>query len=344
VTKKVFALDTRPGIQRDGTLFDKEFYADGRWVRFQRKRPRKMGGYREITPDLSGPSRGVFVVPRDNFNNVYNGYSDGVQVVPINNNGIGSGITDFKIGGPIVTLAILDAGSGYTNGTYTNQALTYPVSGSGMSAYATIVVAGGVITSVTITGGGMRFAVGDQITASIPGGTGFLLQVNAITSPFVASDDNLWQFDTFVDSANSQNNLLLAHPSQDLNNIDSPVDTYLLVGPVDGTILYAAGVFAQRASTITSGSPTVTLCQHHDADSDSERLSKRLQRRSDLRQRGQGLWWGCDSSPLRLRVRQRRTCPKLCRRKHRRLGLCRSQRGQRRYRKDCPRLAGSRRF
>ena len=259
MTKKVFALDTKPGIQRDGTLFDKEFYADGRWVRFQRKRPRKMGGYREITPDLSGPSRGVFVVPRSNFNNVYNGYADGIQVVPVNNSGIGSGITDFRIGGPIVTLAILDAGSGYTNGTYTNQALTYPVSGSGMSAYATIVVAGGVITSVTLTGGGMRFAVGDQLTAAIPGGTGFLLQVNAITSPFVASDDNLWQFDTFVDSANSQNNLLLAHPSQDLNNIDSAVDTYLLVGPVDGTILYAAGVFAQQAATITSGSPTVTL-------------------------------------------------------------------------------------
>ena len=41
MTKKVFSLDTKPGIQRDGTVFDKQFYNDGRWVRFQRGRPRK---------------------------------------------------------------------------------------------------------------------------------------------------------------------------------------------------------------------------------------------------------------------------------------------------------------
>jgi hypothetical protein len=69
VTKKVFALDTKPGIQRDGTLFDKEFYVDGQWVRFQRGRPRKIGGYRQITDSLAGPSRGIFVVPRSNSNN-----------------------------------------------------------------------------------------------------------------------------------------------------------------------------------------------------------------------------------------------------------------------------------
>ena len=71
MTAKVFALDTKPGIQRDGTLFDKEFYVDGRWVRFQRNRPRKMGGYRQITPALAGPSRGVFVVVKNTFNNIY---------------------------------------------------------------------------------------------------------------------------------------------------------------------------------------------------------------------------------------------------------------------------------
>ena len=88
MTKKVFALDTNPGIQRDGTLFDKEFYVDGRWVRFQRKRPRKIGGYRQITDQLAGPSRGLYLVPQNTFNNVYSGFSDGVQLLPINNNGI----------------------------------------------------------------------------------------------------------------------------------------------------------------------------------------------------------------------------------------------------------------
>jgi hypothetical protein len=97
MTKKVFALDTKPGIQRDGTVFDKDFYNDGRWVRFQRGRPRKIGGYRQITAGLSGPSRGIYVNPQQSFNNVFSGHSQGLQVVPIDNNGVGSGITDMTL-------------------------------------------------------------------------------------------------------------------------------------------------------------------------------------------------------------------------------------------------------
>lgn len=97
MTKRVFALDTKPGIQRDGTVFDKQFYNDGRWVRFQRGRPRKMLGYRQITPNLAGPSRGIYVNVQSNFNFVFSGYADGLQVLPIDNNGNGSGITNFTL-------------------------------------------------------------------------------------------------------------------------------------------------------------------------------------------------------------------------------------------------------
>jgi hypothetical protein len=97
MTKKVFALDSQPGIQRDGTQFDKTFYSDGRWVRFQRGRPRKIAGYKEIVNDLAGPSRGIYVLPENAYTYIYNGYSDGVQVLPINNVGIGTGITDFTL-------------------------------------------------------------------------------------------------------------------------------------------------------------------------------------------------------------------------------------------------------
>ena len=97
MTNKVFALDTKPGIQRDGTVFDKEFYNDGRWVRFQRGRPRKMGGFREIVNDLAGPSRGMYLNPQQTFNNVFSGYSGGLQLLPINNSGVGSGITDMTL-------------------------------------------------------------------------------------------------------------------------------------------------------------------------------------------------------------------------------------------------------
>ena len=161
MTKKVFALDTKPGVQRDGTVFDKEFYNSGRWVRFQRGRPRKVGGYREIVNDLAGPSRGIYLNPQQNFNNVFSGYSDGLQVLPINNSGVGSGITDF-----------------------------------------------------TLTG-------------------------------FTPSANNLWQFDTFYDVSGSGQNLLLAHPGQNLSPIDNNINTPVLGGSVTGTSLSTIGVFTE---------------------------------------------------------------------------------------------------
>ena len=97
MSAKTFSLDTKPGIQRDGTIFDLNSYISGRWVRFQRGRPRKIGGYTQITNGLSGPSRGVYVNPQQAFNNVFNGHSKGLQVVPIDNNGVGSGVTDLTL-------------------------------------------------------------------------------------------------------------------------------------------------------------------------------------------------------------------------------------------------------
>lgn len=263
MTKKVFALDTNPGIQRDGTLFDREFYVDGRWVRFQRKRPRKIGGYRQITDQLAGPSRGLYLVPQNTYNNVYSGYSDGVQLLPINNSGVGSGITDLTFGGTILTLNVLVGGSSYTNGTYTGVPLIYVASGAGAGASATITVSGNAVTSVTLTGGGFGYLVYDELTAAAANiggtGSGFSIQVATIDSCFTPSADNLWQFDTFKDSYGSGNNVLLAHPSQDLTNISSEVNTPVLASDFTGTNFRPLGVFTETAATVTNASTSVTL-------------------------------------------------------------------------------------
>lgn len=97
MTAKVFSLDTQPGIQRDGTVFDKQFYNDGEWVRFQRGRPRKIGGYRVISDQLTGPSRGIWVNPQNAFTSIFSGYNDGLQVLTIDNNGVGAGVGDFAL-------------------------------------------------------------------------------------------------------------------------------------------------------------------------------------------------------------------------------------------------------
>jgi hypothetical protein len=97
MSAKVFSLDTQPGIQRDGTVFDRLFYTDGEWVRFQRGRPRKIGGFRVISDQLTGPSRGIWVNPQNAFTSIFSGYNNGLQVLTIDNNGVGSGVGNFTL-------------------------------------------------------------------------------------------------------------------------------------------------------------------------------------------------------------------------------------------------------
>ena len=93
----------------------------------------------------------------------------------------------------IGSLTITNAGSGYTNGTYYNVALT---GGTGNSATATIVVSGGMVTSVTLIGKGCYFALGDTLSAVITGGSGLVLTVASINN----SNGETWLGDNF-DSA-----------------------------------------------------------------------------------------------------------------------------------------------
>ena len=59
------------------------------------------------------------------------------------------------------TVGTLVAGSGYTNGTYTNVAFT---GGSGAGFTADVTVAGGVVTAVTVNKGGQGYKAGDVLT------------------------------------------------------------------------------------------------------------------------------------------------------------------------------------
>jgi len=237
MTKKVFALDTQPGIQRDGTVFDMNFYTDGKWVRFQRGRPRKIDGYRAITQDTHGYSRGLYVNSADGTNQVFNGYDDGLEVINIDNSGIGAGVNQFTFTGPALTLSTLVGGSGYVNATYTAVPLT---GGSGSGAKATIVVSGGAVTSVTLTSYGNNYVVGNTLSASNTNlggsGSGFSITVATITT-FTANDLNLWQFDSSFDSQGSGDQLLLAHAGQNLAQIDATALSPVLAGDIFGLTL-----------------------------------------------------------------------------------------------------------
>lgn len=82
-----FLLDFQPGIQRDGTQFDSASYLDGLWCRFRLGRPRKMGGFKQITDLISGTPRRIHCFYKGNQIITHIGSVSGIQQVVIDTNG-----------------------------------------------------------------------------------------------------------------------------------------------------------------------------------------------------------------------------------------------------------------
>ena len=98
MTAKVISLNVKPGIQRDGTLFDAPCYVDGLWVRFQRGRPRKIGGYRGMFLNATSISRGMIMNSQNGLNYIYSGTFGALQLWNVdNNNGTGTGPTSITL-------------------------------------------------------------------------------------------------------------------------------------------------------------------------------------------------------------------------------------------------------
>ncbi len=98
----------------------------------------------------------------------------------------------------IATFGAITGGTGYTNGTYKNVALT---GGTGQEARADITVAGGIVTAVTLTQGGYGYTVADSMsasTATLGAGTGFAVPVATLTNG--SGTFNQWDApDSFAD-------------------------------------------------------------------------------------------------------------------------------------------------
>ena len=83
-----FRLLSQPGIKRDGTLYDGRNYTDGLWCRFQRGKPRKMGGYRAVTSLLNGICRGMNLYPSNTSTYVHSGWYGGIDQVALDASGL----------------------------------------------------------------------------------------------------------------------------------------------------------------------------------------------------------------------------------------------------------------
>lgn len=97
--------------------------------------------------------------------------------------------------GIVTLLGTITGGTNYTSGTYTNIPLT---GGSGAGAVATITIAAGIVTTVTLTNGGNFYIVGDTLSFSaanigVGSGSGFSIPVTAVNN----STGTSWLGDNF---------------------------------------------------------------------------------------------------------------------------------------------------
>jgi hypothetical protein len=157
-------IRSRPGIKRDGTTFDSDYYMDGQWVRFQRGLPRKMYGYRNITSSLLEKIYGMDVFTANGMQFIHLGSESLLNQIELN-----------------------------SVGTFSSQTDRTPASG------------------------------------------------------FVASPDNLWQFEHFYDGPSGKMSLV-AHAGQNLTHIDNTTETNIFVGDIT-----AGGVLTVSAMDAVSG-------------------------------------------------------------------------------------------
>lgn len=94
MAETTIVLKSEPGIKRDGTKFDGNFYTDGQWVRFQRGLPRKIGGFRSISKYLTEISRGLTSFTQQLFVYCHSGSATLLERFTIDGGGNTSVISD----------------------------------------------------------------------------------------------------------------------------------------------------------------------------------------------------------------------------------------------------------
>ena len=286
MTAKVVSMEIPPGIQRDGTVFDAPCFVDGKWVRFQRGRPRKIGGYDGIFLNASGISRGMAMTAVSGFNYVVSGYNNGLQQwVTDTDGGVGSGPYDYTLNNFTASDDNLwqfdiayDSTGNNTNNlvAHPGQNLTYITSTVNTPVlYGTFPGSFGYLTGVAITGtagqfscalSGVTLTVGQQIVISGTfGGTGSITGYTSPTTYFITATNGSTTF-TLSTSIGGTAVVTTAGTPTGLTYTAAPsmskVGLFTAVGTTNATTTFtlaAANVRVGAGQTITgSGIPAGT--------------------------------------------------------------------------------------
>lgn len=249
----VIVLKSNPGIKRDGTIFEGDFYVDGQWVRFQRGLPRKMRGYRSISKFLTEISRGFNTYTEGNYVYCHSGSQSYLERftldldanasiitnrTPVNVAATGTVTLTGGAGGSVDSITvngvnIMSAPVSYT----TDLATTATAVASNINAHTstpdyTAAAVGTVITiTASTTGSGSNGYVVAVSTTTI---TGTATDMEGGHDAYVPAADNCWMFDVMYSSV-SLSNFLIAHVAPNEDNIASTGEGYIYTGDITGT-------------------------------------------------------------------------------------------------------------
>jgi hypothetical protein len=250
VAASVVVLKTNPGIKRDGTTFEGDFYVDGQWVRFQRGLPRKMWGYKTFSLYLTEISTGLHTFTNGNLVYCHSGSSSYVERFTLDFDGNPSIVSNRTPVGVAATgtVTLATGASGSVDGITVNgvQVMSGAVSFvTSLSATATAVAAN--ITAFTSTPNYSATAVGPVITITAgttgSGSNGFVVAATATTitttttnftggvNAYAPNANNCWMFDVIFSSV-SLDNSLIAHVAPNGNNISSTGAGAIYIGDV----------------------------------------------------------------------------------------------------------------
>ena len=246
-------LRSQPGIKRDGTKFDGDFYTDGQWVRFQRGLPRKIGGYRSISKYLTEISRGFMSFTQQLLQYCHSGGPSTLERFTIDaskNASLVSNRTPVSVAAT-GTVTLTGGAAGAVNGITVNGvqimsgAVAFIVDLSTTAAAVatninlftsspdyTAAAVGPVITITAVTANGTTngYAVVPSVTTITATSTDMAGGSDALT----ASDANKWMFQAVFDSSTAYN-ALLAHVAPNGRCLCNDVGGQIFYGDLLGT-------------------------------------------------------------------------------------------------------------
>ena len=245
-------LKSSPGIKRDGTKFEGDFYVDGQWVRWQRGLPRKIGGYKATQKYLTEISRGFSTFTQMNYVYCHSGGSSKLERFTLDSSGNSSIVTDrtpVAVAGTC-TITLTGGASGSVDSIEINGieimsgvesfsvdlATTATAVAANITAHTSVpnytAAATGAVITITAAATGSA-SNGEVVVTATTITTTNTDMVNG-SAALVTSTENMWMFDYQYDSSTSEN-YLLAHVAPNMDCICNSAGGQIFFGEVLGT-------------------------------------------------------------------------------------------------------------